>query len=61
MKRERNIYYLNRILTKVKPISVTKGIGHKEHDDEGRVITAEFDKFFVVTSYVPNSGRGLVK
>ncbi|XP_059497689.1 DNA-(apurinic or apyrimidinic site) endonuclease [Stegostoma tigrinum] len=33
----------------------------EEHDNEGRVITAEFDKYFLVTAYVPNSGRGLVR
>jgi len=40
-----------------KPISVQEGIG--ECDDEGRVLTAEFPGCFVITSYVPNSGRGL--
>lgn len=49
------------ILTKVKPIDVRYGIGIKKHDGEGRVITAEFEKFFFVVSYVPNSGRGLVR
>lgn len=49
------------IFSKEKPISVTYGIGVEEHDDEGRVITAEYDNFYVVTSYVPNSGRGLVR
>ncbi|XP_033741551.1 exodeoxyribonuclease-like isoform X2 [Pecten maximus] len=47
--------------TKTKPISLTYGIGTKKHDNEGRTITAEFDKFFLVTSYVPNSGKGLVR
>uniref|UniRef100_A0A0B7A5W0 DNA repair nuclease/redox regulator APEX1 n=1 Tax=Arion vulgaris TaxID=1028688 RepID=A0A0B7A5W0_9EUPU len=47
------IYY------KTKPIKVTEGIGHEKHDKEGRAITAEFDKFFLVNVYVPNSGRGL--
>jgi len=47
------------LLTKEKPISVTKGLGVPEHDTEGRAITAEFDKFYIVTSYVPNSGRKL--
>lgn len=49
------------VLCKKKPINVTYGIGVEEHDNEGRVITAEFDKFFLVTAYVPNSGRGLVR
>ena len=37
------------------------GIGIQEHDNEGRVITAEFDKFYLVTVYTPNSGNGLVR
>lgn len=47
------------IYTKVKPIKVTYGLGIDKHDDEGRTITAEYEKFFLVTTYVPNSGRGL--
>ncbi len=47
------------ILTRVKPISVEFDIGVSKHDDEGRVITAEFEKFIVVAVYVPNSGDGL--
>ena len=46
---------------KKKPKNVTMGIGIEKHDDEGRVITAEFDNFFFVGAYVPNSGRGLVR
>jgi exodeoxyribonuclease-3 len=49
------------ILTKVKPISVVNGIGISDHDTQGRAITAEFDKFYVVNTYVPNSGQELVK
>ncbi|XP_063715827.1 exodeoxyribonuclease-like [Symsagittifera roscoffensis] len=49
------------LLTKKKPKKVTMGIGKEQHDDEGRVITAEFDEFFFVGAYVPNSGRGLVR
>jgi exodeoxyribonuclease III len=48
------------LLTKIKPISVTKGLGIAEHDSEGRCITAEFDKFYLVTTYTPNASRGLV-
>lgn len=48
------------ILSKTKPLSVQRGIGKAKHDDFGRSCTAEFPKFFLVTSYVPNSGRGLV-
>lgn len=47
------------IFTKIKPISVSYGIGIKEHDEEGRVITLEFDKFYLVNIYVPNSKREL--
>jgi exodeoxyribonuclease-3 len=43
------------IFTKIKPISVAYGINIEEHDKEGRVITLEFDKFYFVTVYTPNS------
>ncbi len=43
------------IFTKTEPLSVQYGLGIPEHDDEGRVITLEFDKFFMVTVYTPNS------
>lgn len=46
--------------SKVKPISVKYGIGNPEFDKEGRLITAEFDGFYLVNVYVPNSGRKLV-
>ena len=49
------------MLTKIKPISVKKGLGIAEHDTEGRAITAEFEKFYVVTTYTPNASRKLVK
>ncbi|MBN3305248.1 APEX1 lyase, partial [Amia calva] len=49
------------MLCKTEPLNVTYGIGMEEHDKEGRVITAEFPSFFLVTAYVPNSGRGLVR
>ena len=49
------------ILSRTKPISVSYGIGAKKHNTEGRVITAEYDKHYLVTSYTPNSGRGLVR
>ena len=47
------------ILMKEKPVSVSYDIGIEEHDQEGRVITAEFSDYFVVTVYVPNSGSDL--
>ncbi len=49
------------IFTKIKPISVKYGIGIEEHDQEGRVITLEFDKFFLVDVYTPNSQRELTR
>lgn len=56
---ERKGYSGTAIFCKNKPISVTYGIGIEEHDKEGRVITAEFEKNYVVTIYTPNSKRGL--
>ena len=47
------------ILSKTKPIQVIKGLGIEEHDQEGRVLTAEFKNFYFVTVYVPNSGGNL--
>ena len=47
------------ILTKKEPLSVEYGIGEEEHDQEGRVITAEFENFFLINVYVPNSGSEL--
>ncbi|MEE6508459.1 hypothetical protein FKM82_021242 [Ascaphus truei] len=49
------------MLCKDKPLKVTYGIGIEEHDKEGRVITAEFDSYYLVAAYVPNSSRGLVR
>ena len=47
------------VFCKNKPISVSYGIGIEEHDQEGRVITLEFDKFYLVNCYTPNSKREL--
>lgn len=49
------------VYTKVKPLNVTFGIGIDEHDHEGRVITLEFENFFLVNVYVPNSKRELLR
>lgn len=49
------------LFTKEQPISVCRGIGMEEHDQEGRVITAEYDRFYVVTCYTPNSQEGLAR
>ena len=47
------------IFTKQEPLSVSYGIGMEEHDQEGRVITLEFDDFYMVTVYTPNSKQQL--
>ncbi len=52
---EKKGYSSTAIFSKIKPIAVTNDMGIAEHDKEGRVIAAEFEKFFVVTVYVPNS------
>ncbi len=49
------------VFTKQEPLSVTKGIGIDKHDHEGRVITLEFDNFFFVTCYTPNSQNELAR
>lgn len=47
------------VFTKKKPLNVVNGIGIEEHDQEGRVITCEFEDFYFVTVYTPNSQDGL--
>ena len=49
------------ILSKEKPISVTPDLGIEEHDQEGRVLVAEYPKYFVMSVYVPNSGSELAR
>ncbi len=49
------------ILTKSHPKSVNYGLGINEHDQEGRVITAEYDNFYLLTAYIPNSGSDLAR
>ena len=49
------------VFTRVKPKEVTLGIGMKGHDDEGRVITAEYPDFYLLNVYQPNSQRGLTR
>ena len=56
---EKKGYSGTAIFTKIKPINVSYGIGIEEHDKEGRVITLEFDKFYLVNCYTPNSKREL--
>ncbi len=47
--------------TKKKPLKVTYGMGIDEHDHEGRIITCEFENFYLVNCYTPNSKEGLVR
>lgn len=47
------------VFTRLKPISAALGIGIEEHDNEGRVITLEFEEYYLVNVYTPNSQRGL--
>ncbi len=56
---EKKGYSGTAIFTKQKPLNVTYGIGKEEHDKEGRVITLEFEKFYMVNIYTPNSKREL--
>lgn len=58
---ERPGYSGTAILTKQIPLCVTKGLSIAEHDDQGRCITAEYEDFYLVNTYVPNSGQGLVR
>ena len=57
--KARKGYSGTAILTKTEPISVTYDMNVEEHDQEGRVIAAEFEQFFLVTVYTPNAGEGL--
>ena len=56
---EKKGYSGTAIISKTEPLNVTYDIGISEHDNEGRVIAAEFEEFFVVTVYVPNSKNDL--
>lgn len=58
---EKKGYAGTAIFTKTEPSKITYNIGVKEHDQEGRVITLDFGKFYLVNVYVPNSGNGLVR
>lgn len=64
-----DIYYTNSkvrkgysgvcVFTKIKPLSIWYGLDDHKYDDEGRVITLEFEEFYYIACYVPNSGDGL--
>ena len=56
---EKKGYSGTAIFTKLKPIKFTYGIGIEDHDKEGRVITLEYEDFFIVNIYTPNSKREL--
>ena len=56
---EKKGYSGTLVFSKKEPLSVTYGIGIEEHDHEGRVITLEYDKFYLVDVYVPNVKRDL--
>lgn len=49
------------VLTRIEPLSVSYGIGIEEHDQEGRVITLEFEDYYFVTCYTPNSKKELAR
>lgn len=58
---EKKGYSGTAVFTKTVPINVTYGLGQEEHDKEGRVITAEYADFYLVTVYTPNSQRELAR
>jgi len=55
-----NNYFSNIVeFWQIKPLSVRYGLGISDHDSEGRLVTAEFDTFYLICGYIPNSGDGL--
>lgn len=58
---EKKGYSGTAVFTKEEPLHVSYGIDIDEHDHEGRVITCEYEDFFLVTCYTPNSQRGLTR
>ena len=58
---EKKGYSGTAVFAKKEPLSVTYGIGMEEHDKEGRVITLEYDNFYLVTCYTPNSQNELAR
>lgn len=59
--KARKGYSGTAIFSKEEPIEVSYDMGIEEHDQEGRIVTAEFADYFVVTAYCPNSGEGLAR
>lgn len=58
---EKKGYSGTALFTKDEPINVSYGMGIEEHDNEGRLITAEFEKYYFVVCYTPNSQRALTR
>ncbi len=58
---EKKGYSGTAIISKIKPLDVTYGLAMDHHDKEGRVITAEFEKYYLVVVYTPNAQRGLLR
>lgn len=58
---EKKGYSGTLVYTRIKPLSVTYGMGIEEHDHEGRIITMEFENYYVITVYVPNVKRELTR
>ncbi|HHY15600.1 MAG TPA: exodeoxyribonuclease III [Firmicutes bacterium] len=56
---ERKGYSGTAVFTKHEPLTVTRGLGKEEHDREGRLLTLEYESFYLVNVYTPNSQRGL--
>ncbi len=56
---KRKGYSGTAVLSKIPPLDVTYGMGIEEHDQEGRMITLEYNNFFLVNVYTPNAGQGL--
>ena len=56
---EKKGYSGTAVFTRIKPLGVSYNLGHAEHDSEGRVITLEFEDFYLVCVYTPNSQDGL--
>lgn len=56
--KSRKGYSGTAILTKHQPLNVEQDMNIEEHDQEGRVIAAEYEEFYVITAYIPNSGTG---
>ena len=58
---EKKGYSGTAVFTKIEPKSVSYGLGIEEHDTEGRVITVEYEDYYLVNVYTPNSQRGLLR